>query len=476
MNKKLSSFLLLVLIIVLASSCRTSKEKATSNRKLPNIIFILADDLGYGDVGAYGQTMVQTPNIDLLAKQGMLFTQHYAGSTVCAPSRSSLMTGLHTGHTRVRGNARVPLQTSDTTIAELLKKAGYTTGMIGKWGLGEGGTAGAPNRKGFDYFYGYINQTHAHNYYPDHVWENDRRDSLNNKVTYVTEGNAKGIGGIATEKSVYTPDRFLEKTLSYLEKNKDSSFFLYLPYTLPHANNEAKSFNQSGMEIPDPGAYRDKPWPYDQRAHAAMISYLDTQVGTIMKKLNELGLDKNTIVIFTSDNGPHNEGGAISEFFNSNGPLRGSKRDLYDGGIRVPFIIKWPGRIKPGSQTDHISASWDMMPTFCEIAGTKSTVRTDGISFLPTLLRQPQKKHEYLYWEFYEQGGKMAVRIDNWKCISLNLDDPAKTITELYDLSKDPGEQNNVALQHKDILDQVKTIRKKAHVYSSDFHFANEIP
>jgi arylsulfatase A-like enzyme len=464
-------FATLTLLVISLTSCRTTQQSSTAKQKLPNIIFILADDLGYGDTGPYGQTMISTPNIDLLAKQGMLFTQCYAGSTVCAPSRSSLMTGLHTGHTRVRGNAQVPLRPTDITIAELLKRSGYKTGMIGKWGLGEDSTTGAPWRKGFDYFYGYINQTRAHNYYPDHIWENDQRIELDNKVSFVPNG----LSGIATEKKTYTPDKFLDKTIQFLEKNKDSSFFLYLPYTLPHANNEAKQFNQSGMEVPDLGQYKDKDWPYDQRAHAAMISLLDTQVGLIMKKLKELGLDENTLVIFASDNGPHNEGGADANFFNSNGPLRGAKRDMYEGGIRVPFIAHWPNRIKPGTKTDNVIAFWDIMPAFCELAGIKNMPAHDGISFIPTLIDQPQQKHDYLYWEFYEQGGKQAVRFDNWKCIWLNLNEPGKTEVQLFDLSKDMGEQNNVASQHPDIISKASTIKNQAHVYSPDFHFTQEL-
>lgn len=456
--------------IIIFASCRTTKQSSTAKRKLPNIIFILADDLGYGDIGPYGQTMISTPNIDLLAKQGMLFTQCYAGSTVCAPSRSSLMTGLHTGHTRVRGNAQVPLQPSDITIAELLKKSGYKTGMIGKWGLGEDSTTGAPWRKGFDYFYGYINQTRAHNYYPDHIWENDQRIELDNKVTFVSNG----LSGIATEKKTYTPYKFLEKTMQFLEKNKDSTFFLYLPYTLPHANNEAKQFNQSGMEIPDLGQYKDKDWPYDQRAHAAMISLLDTQVGTILKKLKELGLDENTLVVFASDNGPHNEGGGDSKFFNSNGPLRGAKRDMYEGGIRVPFIVRLPGKIKANTTSDHVMAFWDIMPTFCELAEVKNVPPNDGISFIPTLTNQSQQQHKYLYWEFYEQGGKQAVRFDNWKCIWLNVNEPSKTEVQLFDLSKDTEEQNNIASQHYDAVEKATQFRKEAHAYSPAFHFMNE--
>lgn len=470
MQKSLRLFFLLLLSIAWSHSAHSQ----AANKNLPNIIYIMADDLGYGDIGPYGQTMIKTPNLDAFAKQGMRFTQCYAGSTVCAPSRSALMTGQHTGHTRIRGNALAPLGPGDTTFAQLLKQAGYATGMIGKWALGDTGSTGIPANKGFDYFYGYLNQTAAHNYYPEFLWENDRLDSLHNVVSYSPEGNAKGVSGIATEKHNYSPDKFLEKTLRFLEQNKSNAFFLYLPYTLPHANNEARYFKQSGMEVPRLGQYQNMSWPYDQRAHAAMITYLDTQVGIILNKLKELKLENNTLVIFTSDNGPHNEGGANSEFFNSNGPLRGAKRDMYEGGIRVPFMARWPGKIKAGSVSNNIVAFWDILPTFCAIAGARPTRNIDGISFLPTLTGKPQVKHEYLYWEFYEQGGKQAVRFGNWKCIRLNVNKPAETETLLFDLSSDLGEQHNIATQHAGIVAKAMKLMKEAHVYSNDFHFDNE--
>jgi arylsulfatase A-like enzyme len=470
-----------ILLFVFAlsfSSCTNQKSKTEPQPKRPNIIFILADDLGYGDIGVYGQKMIKTPNLDRMAKEGMVFTQHYAGSTVCAPSRSVLITGKHTGHTTIRGNAQhSTLLPTDTTLAELLKKAGYRTGLVGKWGLGENGTPGIPSKKGFDYFYGFLNQTHAHNHYPDYLWENEKHDSLDNKVELIPETYAKSIGGIAIERKTYAQDKFMEKTIRFIEQNKDSAFFLYLAFTLPHANNEAKYWNKSGMEVPDQGAYKDQSWPDAQKEHAAMISYLDKDVGIIMNKLKAFGLDENTLVIFTSDNGPHNEGGAHHEFFDSNGPLRGSKRDLFEGGIRVPFIARWPNTIKAETTTDHISAFWDVMPTLCDLTGIPEPVTTDGISFLPTLLgNSVQKKHEYLYWEFFEQGGKQAVRMENWKCIKLNVNKGDKSEILLFDLSKDIGEQDNLAGEHPDLINRAQLIMKEAHTYSSDFHFTDENP
>ena len=470
------SVLFAPLFLFAAGGMAQSKNAPKEAPKKPNIIFIVADDLGYGDIGPYGQTVIKTPFLDTLATEGMKFTQCYAGSTVCAPSRSSMMTGLHTGHTRVRGNANVPLQDADVTSAQLLKQSGYITGMIGKWGLGDEGSTGVPSKKGFDYFYGYLNQTAAHNYYPETLFENNRKDDLGNKVSYPPNQEGKGlsVSGVATVKQAYAPDKFLEKTLAFLDQHKDTSFFLNLTYTLPHANNEAKMFNQSGMEVPDLGQYASMTWPYDQKAHAAMISYLDKQVGTIMQKLKELHLDSTTLVIFTSDNGPHNEGGANSAFFKSSGPFRGAKRDMYEGGIRVPFIARWPGKIKAGAQSDLVIAFWDLMPTFCDVAGVKKPTTIDGLSFLPALQSKSQKGHEYLYWEFYEQGGKQAVRFGNWKCIKLNANSPAFSTIELYDLSKDPGEQKNVAPDNLSVVAKAEKFMKEAHVYSADFHFASE--
>ena len=465
---------LLLILLPFAIGCSQAPGQGGRLHNKPNIIFIMADDLGYGDLGVYGQKQIKTPNIDRLAKEGMLFTQFYAGSTVCAPSRSALLTGQHTGHTRVRGNATVPLLPEDTTFAELLQQAGYVTGMVGKWGLGEPGSTGIPNRQGFDYFYGYLSQVRAHNYYPDYIWENERKDSLNNKMLYIKEGYSKGVGGVAEEKNIYIQDLFLEKSLQFLQSNKDSTFFLYLPFTLPHANNEARHWNLSGMEIPGLGEYADKDWPYDQQAHAAMISRLDKDIGIIMDSLKGLGLDENTLVVFTSDNGPHDEGGADHTFFDSNGPLRGLKRDMYEGGIRVPMIARWPGKITPGSRSDHVGAFWDVLPTFCELAGIEPATQTDGISFLPAMLGRQQAQHDYLYWEFFEYGGKQAIRMGDWKCIKLNVNQPDETKIELYNLATDMGETNNLAEEQPEIVKKALELMQNAHVYNTDFHFAYE--
>lgn len=466
-------YLLIALLACSWFACSTKTGSAPEQKKKPNIIFILADDLGYGDLGVYGQTMIKTPNIDRMAKEGIMFTQHYAGSTVCAPSRSALITGQHTGHTTIRGNAaNSSLLEGDTTLAQCMKAAGYRTGIVGKWGLGDAGSAGIPSRKGFDYFYGFLNQTHAHNHYPDYLWENERRDSLDNIIQRVPE---REFGGIATERKTYAHDKFMEKALLFIKENKDTAFFLYLALTLPHANNEARLWNKSGMEIPDEGDYKNESWPEPQRQHAAMISYLDRGVGTILSTLKDLGLDENTLVIFTSDNGPHDEGGAKHTFFDSNGPLKGLKRDLFEGGIRVPFIARRPGTIQAGTTTGHVSAFWDLMPTLCDLTGADAPLKTDGISFLPTLLGGVnQKEHDHLYWEFYEQGGKQAIRMNNWKCIKLNVNKPGETEILLFDLSVDPVEENNLAQQHPEVTQQALKIMEEAHTYSTDFHFAHE--
>lgn len=446
-------------------------EPEPSSSPPPNIIYILADDLGYGDIGVYGQQQISTPNIDQLAQEGIRFTQHYAGSTVCAPSRCVLMTGMHTGRATIRGNATVPLAPNDTTIAELLKMAGYKTAMVGKWGLGEAGSTGVPNKQGFDYFYGYLNQIHAHNSYPDYLWENQNVDSLANVVEIIPESYAKGIGGVATEKNTFAQDVFMEKALDFIQQNKDTSFFLYLPFTIPHANNEAWYWDSLGMEIPSFGAYADKDWPDAQKAHAAMISYLDQNVGQIIAALKAADLTENTLLVFTSDNGPHNEGGARHDFFDSNGPLKGSKRDLYEGGIRVPAIACWPGTIAEGQESDHLSAFWDVLPTFCDLAGVPIPTGVNGISFLPTLLGQEQPQHDYLYWEFYEQEGKKAIRMNNWKLVQIGLNAGETLQTQLFDLSRDIGEENDLANSHPEVVKQAKEWMAKAHTPSEHFQF-----
>jgi arylsulfatase A-like enzyme len=449
----------------LLPSCTAQTRKDAMKPKRPNIIFILADDLGYGDLGCFGQQAIKTPNIDRMAAEGMRFTDHYAGSTVCAPSRCALMTGLHTGHCLVRGNARVPLRPSDVTVAELLEKAGYTTGIIGKWGLGEPESTGIPNRQGFDYWFGYLNQRHAHNYYPEYLWRNRQKFELENQVNHIIRGRDRTPGGVATKKVEYSHDLFAEDALRFVQSNKDNPFFLYLAFTIPHANNEA---GNKGMEVPAYGPYADKDWPRPQKGHAAMITRMDGDVGRLMAKLEELGLDENTFVFFSSDNGPHKEGGADPAFFNSSGPLRGYKRALYEGGIRVPTIARWPGKIKPGSVTDHISAFWDFLPTCCDLAGIDTPQDTDGISMLPTLLGRAaeQKDHEYLYWEFHEQGKKQAVRMGNWKGVRLNVAKNPDGPIELYYLKTDIGEQNNIADQHPQIVARIEDIMASARTPS----------
>src|SRR5438132_2375488 len=369
----------------------------------PNIIFILADDLGYGELGCYGQKRIRTPNLDRMANQGMRFTQCYAGSTVCAPSRCALMTGRHTGHCTVRGNALVPLRPEDVTVAQSLKKSGYATALIGKWGLGEPGTTGLPNRKGFDYFFGYLNQLHAHNYYPDYLWKNQDKFPL--------EGNVVK-DGVASQRAQYSHDLLTREALQVVKQHRDAPFFLYLAYTIPHANNERGQVEGNGMEVPSDAPYTNQPWPQVEKNHAAMITRLDADIGKLLALLKELGLDGNTVVFFSSDNGPHKEGGHNPKFFRSGGPLRGTKRDLYEGGIRVPMIVRWPGKIRAGAVSKQVWAFWDFLPTALELAGRESPPGIDGISQVATLLgKGEQKQHDFLYWEFHERGFQQAVRM-----------------------------------------------------------------
>ncbi|HTM55855.1 MAG TPA: arylsulfatase [Pirellulales bacterium] len=417
----------------------------------PNIVFILADDLGYGDLGCYGQQTIKTPRIDALAAAGLRFTNCYSGSTVCAPSRCALMTGRHTGHARVRSNARIPLRPEDVTVAEVLKGAGYTTGIIGKWGLGEPDTSGIPNRQGFDEWFGYLNQHHAHNYYPDYLWKNEQRVTFDNVVAE----------NVATKRSVYSADLFTREALSFLERHQRERFFLYLPFTLPHANNEA---GKNGMEVPSDAPYTKEDWPQAQRNHAAMITYLDRQVGAVLDKLKQLGLEENTLVFFSSDNGPHREGGADPAFFHSAGPLRGFKRALYDGGIRVPMIVRWPGHVSAGATSEQVWAFWDVLPTLAELVGARPPAAIDGISMLPSIIREQaaghaQQNHDYLYWEFPERGFAQAVRLGNLKGVRPQ----AGAAIELYDLANDLSEQHDVAAAHADIVARMEAIMREAH-------------
>lgn len=467
-----------LILVLLFLSCKEKTE--TPLKKLPpNIIYILADDLGYGDLSCYGQKKFETPNIDKLASQGMLFTQHYSGSTVCAPSRSALLTGMHTGHTMIRGNKEVrpegqyPIPDSTFTVAEAMKKAGYTTGAFGKWGLGFPGSSGDPTNQGFDTFFGFNCQRLGHNYYPRHLWHN--RDSIILKENY---GDKKGI---------YAPSLIHEKTLQFIENNKKNPFFLYVASIIPHAElvapeNIIKKYRgkyppekeYKGLDI-GPN-YRKGGYESQNESHAAfvaMIEILDTQVGEIIKKVEEAGIADNTIIIFTSDNGPHTEGGADPVYFNSNGPLKGTKRDLYEGGIRVPMIVSWPGKIIPNSKTNHISAFWDIFPTFTDIIKAKNPKNIDGISVLPLLLGDAdnQKEHDYLYWEFHERGGRQAIRKGHWKAVKYNVFKNPEGQLELYNLSVDIGEIKNVADEHPDILEEMVEILKEARTPSNAFPF-----
>ncbi|MEM0897120.1 MAG: arylsulfatase [Verrucomicrobiota bacterium] len=429
----------------------------------PNLIFIMADDLGYGDLGCFGQEKIKTPALDRLAAEGMKLTDFYAGSTVCAPSRAVLMTGQHTGRTWVRGNSREPgvqdLRDEDVTVAEVFKKAGYVTAMCGKWGLGDVGSAGEPSKQGFDYFYGYLNQHHAHNYYPTFLIENGQRVPLRN-----TPENEGEFGqGWAKGKFDYTHDLIVAKSMEWLEENHEKPFFLYLPYTIPHANNEANKALGDGQEVPNYGIYANEGWSNPDKGQAAMITRMDRDIGNLVTKLKTWGIAERTLVIFTSDNGHHKEGGNDPEFFNANGPLRGMKRDLTDGGIRVPTIAWWPGRIAAGSESDHVAYHGDLMAVACELTQQPLPEQeTQSISFLPALLGEgTQKKHRYLYWEFYERGGKQAVRFDNWKAIRQPM---FSGNVELYDLKNDIGEEQDLASEKPDLVRKAKVMMNEAHV------------
>lgn len=484
MFKKSYSFHLTLCLLLSLIACQEEKKtdgSDTADKKkisLPNIIYILADDLGYGDLGCYGQEKLSTPNIDALAQAGLLFTQHYSGSTVCAPSRSALLTGQHTGHTYIRGNKEVqpegqhPIPASAFTIAELLKASGYTTGAFGKWGLGFPGSSGDPMQQGFDTFYGYNCQRFGHHYYPDHLWSNT--DSI------PLTANADAQNG------TYAPELIHEKTIAFIEDNQNQPFFLYVPSIIPHAELAApdaymekhlgKYPPEKTYEGTDDGPdFRKGPYASQEHTHAAfaaMIEILDGQVGEIVQKLEQLGLSEKTLIIFTSDNGPHREGGADPEYFDSNGPLKGFKRDLYEGGIRVPMIAKWPDKIAAGTTTDHISAFWDLFPTLAELVNADQPDDLDGISFLPTLTgQQTQEQHEYLYWEFHERGGRLAIRKGDWKAVRYQVLKNPDVPLELYNLSEDIGETTDLASQHPEIVKEMEDIFEQARTPSEVFSF-----
>ncbi len=435
-----------VLSLALTGALWATPAKPSRRTTLPNFVFILADDLGYGDLGCYGQEQIRTPNLDRLAAEGMKFTQAYAGNTVCAPSRCTLMTGLHSGHGRVRSNAQVPLAPEDVTIAEVLRAVGYSSAAVGKWALGWEGTSGHPNRQGFADYFGWLDQRHAHDYYPAFLWRNEYRFRL--------DGNQDG------RRTEYSHVWLNSVSTNYIRLKEDKPFFLYLAPTIPHANNERGT---NGMEVPSLGDYARKPWPAPEKAKAAMITYLDTMVGTLLDELKRRKIDEDTLVIFTSDNGPHREGGVDPAFFRSSGPLRGIKRDLTEGGIRVPFLARWPGHIRPGSTNRLPVAFWDVLPTFAEIAGAPTPRGLDGISFAPSLFGRPQtNRHEFLYWEFHERGYQQAVRHGDWKGLRLA---PGKPL-ELYDLANDLGETNNVAASRPEVVARIEEyLAKAAHEF-----------
>ena len=416
----------------------------------PNIVLILADDLGYGDLGCYGQAKIRTPNIDRLAVEGMRFTQVYTGSTVCAPSRCCLHTGKHTGHARVRGNIKipgeVPLEPGDVTVAEVLKSAGYRTGIFGKWALGLLGSTGYPLDQGFDEYYGFFSQSHAHNYYPEHLLDG--------------RGAAQLTGNTGTQKKDYAPDLIHRRAMSFLDRQSAAApFFLYVPSTIPHTNNEMGRDTENGQETPSDAPYTNESWPQVEKNFAAMVTRLDAQVGEILEALRAKGLEENTLVLFASDNGAHQEGGHKSAFFRSSGPLRGIKRDLYEGGIRTPMIARWKGRIGPGV-SDQAWAFWDVLPTFAELAGVAAPAGIDGLSMAPTLLGMgTQQQHEYFYWEFHERGFAQAVRMGKWKAVRL----PGKAL-ELYDLTADVGEKTDLASSQPSICEKALAVMMSARL------------
>jgi arylsulfatase A-like enzyme len=446
----------------------------------PNLIFILADDLGYGELGCYGQKQVQTPHLDRMAAEGMRFTQFYAGSTVCAPSRSVLMTGQHLGRTRVRGNAggrnmdAQSLQAGDVTVARVLQQAGYATGLVGKWGLGEVNQPGEPRKQGFDYYFGYLNQTHAHNHFPSYFWRNGEKVALPNDL--VPLGTAEG-SGYSVKRVAYGGDLLAADARDFIESNRAQPFFLFYSLVTPHANNERSRELGDGNEVPEQGIYADKPWNDSTKNHAAMITRMDRDIGALFAHLKQLGLDERTLVMFSSDNGPHKEGGASYDpaFFNPSGPFSGLKRSLTDGGIRVPFIARWPGRIKPGAVSQHVGYFGDLMATWAELGGAKPPGDLQSLSLVPELLgRGGQAKHEYLYWEFYEQGVSQALLLDGrWK--ALRLKSPSAPI-QLFDLANDVAEKTDLAAQRPDLVARAAGLMQSVRVDNAHWKLSAVAP
>ena len=451
-------------------------SQAAKPSKRPNIIYIMADDLGIGDLGCYGQQQIKTPAVDSLAAHGMLFTNHYSGSTVSAPSRCVLMTGKHTGHSYIRGNRGKtdvsgevydhPLGAEEVTVAEILKRHDYTTACVGKWGLGGPNTEGHPNNQGFDYFFGYLGQGYAHRYYPDFLWENGTKIMLNNKV--------------------YSHDLIMEKALKFIDENSDHPFFLYLTPTIPHADlivppGELGEYDGMFDEKPfvnrskDGKGYTSQPKP--RATYAAMVSRLDKGVQMVMDLLREKGIEENTIVIFTSDNGVHSEGGHDPYYFDSNGIYRGIKRDLYDGGVHTPFIVYYPAVIKEATTADHISAFWDFLPTVCDLVGEKVPEGVDGISYLPTITgKGKQKQHDYLYFEFHERGGRRSILKDGWKLVELDVNVPETRHMELYNLSEDPSETQDFYARNPEKVAELLELMNGARTENPYWNFTPDAP
>ena len=478
----LASFLLITLPI-------NAQNKATKkNGRLPNIIYVYADDLGYGELEAYGQLKIKTPNLNKLAEEGMTFTQHYTSTPVCAPARCMLLTGKHGGHSYIRGNyelggfpdslegGQMPLPEGVYTLPKMLQKAGYRTGMAGKWGLGMNDNTGSPLKQGFDFYVGILDQKQAHNYYPTHLWLNDQKLPLDNPERFVHKSlrpaNVNDDDFDYFEGKVYSGDVLTRYALQFIEENKKQPFFLYLPFPQPHVSLQAPQefvqqyIGQFANEKPYYGEQGYASSKYPLSTYAAMITYLDAQIGKVMDKIKESGLDENTIIMFSSDNGATFNGGVKADFFNSAGGLRGLKLDLFEGGIREPFLARWPGKIKAGSKTDLISAQYDLMATLAELTGQPAG-NTDGLSFLPTLLGKPgsQEKHEYLYWEFPEKGGQVAIRLGDWKGVKVNIGKQGykNAPWELFNLKEDSAETRDVSARHPDLLQRFNEIVRKEH-------------
>ncbi len=457
---RIIGLLTLLVTIGLVASLRPPLH-AAAPASPPNIIFILADDLGSAELGCYGQQKIRTPNLDRLAAEGMKFTQFYAGNAVCAPSRCALMTGKHPGHATIRSNKAVlpegqePIAREDVTITELLKQRGYATGAMGKWGLGPMESTGDPLTHGFDLFFGYNCQAHAHDHYPTWLWRNHEKIPLDGKQ--------------------FALDLMEAEALKFVRANKDQPFFLYLPFIVPHValqvpDDSLAEYAGQFPEVPYVGGKGYRPHPTPRAAYAAMITRLDRTVGRLMALVKELRLDQRTLVVFTSDNGPPQDaGGADSPFFESAGKLRGWKGELYEGGIRTPFIARWPGRVKPGTTSDLPAAFWDVMPTLCELAAAPTPKDTDGVSLVPTLLgRGEQRRHEFLYWEFPGYGGQQAIRAGNWKAIRTGLARGPQP-TQLYDLAADPSEQSDLAAQRPEVLARLEKLMAAQHTPSALF-------